>query len=80
MLNFGASKPRVKGGARAPGAPPGSAPGCSCQYYSGYLVFNVLEEKQQNVTFCSCDWFQTGAFLPDYITSKVVGLSVVNHM
>ena len=22
MLNFGASKPRVKGGARAPGAPP----------------------------------------------------------
>ena len=26
MLNFGASKPRVKGGARAPGAPPGSAP------------------------------------------------------
>ena len=25
MLNFGASKPRVKGGARAPGAPPGSA-------------------------------------------------------
>ena len=26
MLNFGASKPRV-GGARAPGAPPGSAPG-----------------------------------------------------
>ena len=27
MLNFGASKPRVKGGARAPGAPPGSAPG-----------------------------------------------------
>ena len=26
MLNFGASKPKVKGGARAPGAPPGSAP------------------------------------------------------
>ena len=26
MLNFGASKPRVRGGARAPGAPPGSAP------------------------------------------------------
>ena len=26
MLNFGASKPRVKGGARSPGAPPGSAP------------------------------------------------------
>ena len=26
MLNFGASKPRVKGGARAPGGPPGSAP------------------------------------------------------
>ena len=26
MLNFGASKPRVKGGSRAPGAPPGSAP------------------------------------------------------
>ena len=25
MLNFGASKPRVRG-ARAPGAPPGSAP------------------------------------------------------
>ena len=22
MLNFGASKPRVRGGARAPGAPP----------------------------------------------------------
>ena len=29
MLNFGASKPRVRGGARAPGAPPGSAPGDS---------------------------------------------------
>ena len=28
MLNFGASKPRVRGGARAPGAPPpGSAAG-----------------------------------------------------
>ena len=28
MLNFRASKPRVKGGARTPGAPPpGSAPG-----------------------------------------------------
>ena len=26
MLNFGASKPRVKGVAWAPGAPPGSAP------------------------------------------------------
>ena len=26
MLNFGASKPRVKGGGRAPGAHPGSAP------------------------------------------------------
>ena len=26
MLNFGTSKPRVKGGAQAPGAPPGSAP------------------------------------------------------
>ena len=26
MLNFRASKPRVKGGARAPGPPPGSAP------------------------------------------------------
>ena len=28
MLNFGASKPRVKGGPGPPG-PPGSAPGCS---------------------------------------------------
>ena len=27
MLNFGASKPRVKGG---PGPPPGSAPGVKC--------------------------------------------------
>ena len=27
MLNFGASKPRVKGGAGPPGPPPGSAPG-----------------------------------------------------
>ena len=26
MLNFGASKPRVRGGPRPPGPPPGSAP------------------------------------------------------
>ena len=26
MLNFGASKPRVRGGPRLPGPPPGSAP------------------------------------------------------
>ena len=35
MLNFGGSKPRVKGGARAPGPSPGSAPG-------GDLHLNVL--------------------------------------
>ena len=27
MLNFGASKPRVRGGPGPPGPPPGSAPG-----------------------------------------------------
>ena len=32
MLNFGASKPRVKGGSRAPGAPPGSAPEISLEF------------------------------------------------
>ena len=29
MLNFGASKPRVKGGPGPPGPPPGSAPVCT---------------------------------------------------
>ena len=32
MLNFGASKPRVRGGARAP--PPGSAPGHKKFFFS----------------------------------------------
>ena len=52
MLNFGASKPRVKGGgARAPGAPPGSAPGTFISmdtkigsptiYTSGFIIYSL---------------------------------------
>ena len=50
MLNFGASKPRVKGGARAPGAPPGSAPeylGRTNQVYS----INMYHESKDNQKF-----------------------------
>ena len=37
MLNFGASKPRVKGGARAPGAPPWIRTCKPCiEIYKGY--------------------------------------------
>ena len=45
MLNFGASKPRVKGG-RAPGAPPGSAPAyCfTSQIVSDKNIFISLEQ------------------------------------
>ena len=32
MLNFGASKPRVKGGPGPPGPPPGSAPAKPVRY------------------------------------------------
>ena len=41
MLNFGASKPRVRGGARAPGAPPGSAPDIFLNFCD-FLVQNHL--------------------------------------
>ena len=33
MLNFGASKPRVRGGPGPPGPPPGSAPDPTCPDY-----------------------------------------------
>ena len=36
MLNFGASKPRVRGGPGPPGPPPGSAPG-------GIYVINTVD-------------------------------------
>ena len=43
MLNFGASKPRVKGGgARAPGAPPGSTPEFSEYKSDKGIIFDSL--------------------------------------
>ena len=39
MLNFGASKPRVKGGARAPGAPPLDPHLLYWFYFPNYIQF-----------------------------------------
>ena len=44
MLNFGASKPRVKGGAQAPLAPPGSAPVTSGIASTAFTVANILQK------------------------------------
>ena len=46
MLNFGASKPRVKGGGPGPpGPPPGSAPGFICRSYPNFVT---LSRNAQN--------------------------------
>ena len=48
MLNFGASKPRVKGGPGPPG-PPGSAP------VTGFLLVSMGYDKYINLT-CNQTW------------------------
>ena len=53
MLNFGASKPRIKGGGRAPG-PPGSAPGCWNLYHIHFEInylFRFESEKCRILEF-----------------------------
>ena len=63
MLNFGASKPRVKGGGRAPGAPPGSAPGLAdsikpivySTFYEAILLLGLFTlRKSECKTFKVC--------------------------
>ena len=56
MLNFGASKPRVKGGPGPPGAPPGSAPGAvQDKHYGAQLLSFVPNDKGK------CKSFRTNA-------------------
>ena len=53
MLNLGASKPRVKVGARAPRAPPRSAPGTSVILFIGVPRVNTSHDAigQSEVTW-----------------------------
>ena len=60
MLNFGASKPRVRGGPGPPGPPPGSA-AASLRDKSELFIFvlNVIEPLIFNVFFSSVSAMNT---------------------
>ena len=51
MLNFGASKPRVKGGAEPPG-PPGSAPGQNQDSIAHNFIIGIRNKVKMSIT----DW------------------------
>ena len=52
MINFGASKPRVGGGARAPGAPPGSAPEMN-DHICSHVCFNSTASMYSSRNTCT---------------------------
>ena len=72
MLNFGASKPRVRGGARGP--PPGSAPGKHGPFHPkiSYLS-SFTRRKQYKILHCSnVNTFDNMADIVEILCEQIV--------